>query len=81
MTRSGFSASTPACRAYGSLSDQVDGNAVRQLPTEQSGSMLDPCGYTLTLRAYDRAIVYSNGAVVHQASKAVVFCVEGPADE
>jgi hypothetical protein len=50
---------------------------VWQLHTIQSGVALDPCGYTLTLRAYDRAIINSNGAVVHQASKAVGFCVEG----
>jgi hypothetical protein len=72
---------TPACRAYGSLADQGDGNAVWQLHTDQSGVRLDPCGYTLTLRAYDRAIVNSNGAIVHQASKAVGFCVEGPVDQ
>ena len=72
---------SPHCRSYGSLVDDGDDNAVWQLHTIQSGVALDPCGYTLTLRAYDRAIINSNGAVVHQASKAVGFCVEGTGDD
>ena len=35
---------------------------------------LDRCGYTLTLRGYDRTIV-NNGAGVHNNSKAVGFSV------
>ncbi len=61
----------PPCRSYGSLLDKGDGNAVWTLDT----SKLDKCGYTLTLWAYDRTIVNSNGAVVHWNKKAVGFSV------
>ncbi|MCU7924103.1 MAG: hypothetical protein KZQ88_15545 [Candidatus Thiodiazotropha sp. (ex Dulcina madagascariensis)] len=71
---------SPHCRSYGSLADDGDDNAAWQLHTEQGSVAIDPCGYTLTLRAYDRAIIDSNGAVVHEASKAVGFCVEGSDD-
>ncbi len=63
---------SPQCRSYGSLSDNGDGNGVWQLDT----SKMDKCGYTLTLRGYDRAIVNSNGAVVHHNGKAVGFSVK-----
>ena len=67
---------TPRCRAYGSLLDQGDANAVWEIDTDQGGTKkLDQCGYTLTLRAYDRAIVNSNGAVVHHNNKAVGFSI------
>ena len=36
---------------------------------------LDECGYTVTLWAYDRTIVNSNGAIVHWSHKAVGFSV------
>ena len=61
----------PHCRSYGSLTEQGDTNAEWHLDT----SDLDPCGYTLTLRAWDRAIVNSNGAVHHWNRKAVGFSV------
>jgi hypothetical protein len=67
---------SPCCRSYGSLVDEGDNNAAWQLDTDQSGVKLDPCGYTLTLWANDRAIINSNGTVVHQAHKAVGFCIE-----
>jgi hypothetical protein len=51
--------------------DQGDGNAVWTLNTTN----LDKCGYTLMLRAYDRTIVNSNGAIVHWNKKAVGFSV------
>ena len=61
----------PACRSYISLADTGDDEVNWTLNT---GS-LDPCGYTLTLRAYDRTIVDSNGALVHSNGKAVGFSV------
>jgi hypothetical protein len=68
---------SPRCRSYGSLVDEGDDNAAWKLDTNQSGVKLDPCGYTLTLWGYDRAIINSNGATMHIAHKAVGFCVEG----
>ena len=61
----------PRCLSYGSLVDQGDGNAAWTLNTTN----LDKCGYTLMLRAYDRTIVNSNGAIVHWNKKAVGFSV------
>jgi hypothetical protein len=63
---------SPPCRSYGSLSDQ---GATPSETWSLDTTKLDKCGYTVTLRAYDRAIVDSNGAVVHSASKAVGFSV------
>jgi len=63
---------SPSCRSYSSLSDHGDGNAAWSLETKN----LDPCGYTLTLWAYDRTIVNSNGAIVHLARKAVGFSIK-----
>lgn len=62
---------SPPCRSYGSLVDNGDGNALWSLDTTK----LDKCGYTLTLWAYDRTIVNSNGAIVHWDKKAVGFSV------
>lgn len=62
---------SPACRSVASLADSGDGNAAWTLDTED----LDPCGYTLTLWGRDRAIVDSNGALMHVAKKAVGFSV------
>ncbi|SEE39743.1 hypothetical protein SAMN05444161_5636 [Rhizobiales bacterium GAS191] len=62
----------PPCRSYGSLADQ---GATPSEAWSLNTTKLDRCGYTVTLRAYDRAIVNSNGAVVHSASKAVGFAV------
>lgn len=64
-------APTPACRSFTSLVDNGDGAAAWTLSTKD----LDTCGYTLTLRAWDRTIVDSNGAIEHSASKAVGFSV------
>ncbi len=61
----------PQCRSYGSLVDEGDGNASWSLNTTN----MDKCGYTLTLYAYDRTIVNSNGAIVHWNKKAVGFSV------
>lgn len=61
----------PQCRSYSSLAEQGDANALWSLDT----SNLDKCGYTLTLWAYDRTIVNSNGAIVHWNKKAVGFSV------
>ena len=61
---------SPACRTYTSLGDPGDGNAGWSVDTTN----LDRCGYTLTLRGYDRTIV-NNGAGVHNNSKAVGFSV------
>ena len=63
---------SPSCRSYASLTDTGDQNLAWTLDT----SPLDQCGYTLTLRASDRAIVNSNGAIVHSAAKAVGFSVQ-----
>ena len=62
----------PPCRSYGSLADQ---GATPSEAWSLDTTHLDKCGYTVTLRAYDRAIVDSNGAVTHSASKAVGFAV------
>ena len=62
----------PPCRSYGSLSDQ---GATPSEAWSLDTSKLDKCGYTVTLRVWDRAIVNSNGAVTHSASKAVGFAV------
>ncbi len=65
---------SPACRSYGSLTDTGDDGERWSLDTTH----IDPCGYAVTLRAYDRAIVDSNGARVHAASKSVGFSVIKP---
>ncbi len=70
-THSHGAAAVPQCRSFGSLADTGDGNAPWSLDT----TPLDKCGYTLTLRASDRTIVNSNGAIVHSGSKAVGFSV------
>src|SRR5271166_2881715 len=62
----------PPCRSYGSLFDQ---GATPSEAWSLDTSKLDKCGYTVTLRVWDRAIVNSNGAVTHSASKAVGFAV------
>jgi len=62
---------SPPCRSYSSLVDQGDTNVQWSLDTTN----LDKCGYTLTLWAYDRTIVNSNGAIVHWDKKAVGFSV------
>jgi len=64
------------CRSYNSLSDNGDENLEWTLDT----SKLDVCGYTLTLRAYDRAILNSNMANCHWATKSVGFSIR-PAKE
>lgn len=61
----------PRCRSYASLADNGDANAAWTLDT----SALDKCGYTIMLHGYDRAIINSNGAVVHYNKKAVGFSV------
>lgn len=61
----------PQCRSFGSLADVGDASTPWTLDTTQ----LDRCGYTLTLRAWDRTILDSNGAIEHTASKAVGFSV------
>jgi hypothetical protein len=61
----------PRCRSFNSLADQGDADTAWSLNTAQ----LDKCGYTLTLWAWDRTIVDSNGAIEHMASKAVGFSV------
>jgi len=64
-------APVPACRTYHALADAGDAN----LPWTLDTSLMDKCGYTLTLRGYDRTIINSNGAIVHSAGKAVGFSV------
>jgi hypothetical protein len=61
----------PPCRSYVSLVDNGDNEVGWTLQT----ASLDKCGYTLTLWAYDRTIVDSNGAIVHWNRKAVGFSV------
>lgn len=65
------SAVTPPCRVYHSITDSGDASAPYAIDT----SKLDKCGYALILRAEDRTIRNNNGAVVHEASKAVGFSV------
>ena len=62
----------PPCRSYGSLSDP---GATPSEAWSLDTTKLDKCGYTVTLRVWDRAIVNSNGAVTHSQSKAVGFAV------
>jgi hypothetical protein len=62
----------PRCRSYGSLSDQ---GAAPSESWSLDTTQLDKCGYTVTLRVFDRAIVNSNGAGTHTALKAVGFAV------
>ncbi len=70
-THTGGAQASPRCRTYGFIGDQGANNAAWSLDTHG----MDPCGYTLTLRAYDRTIVNSNGAVVHWNKKAVGFSI------
>ena len=62
---------SPSCRTYASLADSGDGNLAWTLNT----APMDKCGYTLTLRGYDRTIVNSNGSSVHSNGKAIGFSV------
>jgi hypothetical protein len=66
---------SPQCRSYASLVDQGPANGTWSLNVTQDGKKLDKCGYTLTLRAYDRAIIDSNGAVWHWKPKSVGFSI------
>ncbi len=61
----------PPCRSYIHILDEGDSDATWEIDT----SGLDTCGYTLTLWAYDRAILHSNGVIMHQEKKAVGFSV------
>ena len=61
----------PQCRTYASLADSGDGNQAWTLDT----SPMDKCGYTLTLRGYDRTIIDSGSAWGHHDAKAVGFSV------
>lgn len=62
----------PRCKSYGSLVDQ----GYEDEPWEVDTTELDPCGYTLTVHAYDRTIIDSKGAALHsRAHKAVGFSV------
>jgi hypothetical protein len=60
-----------AFRVYHSTTDSGDMDMTWSLDTAN----LDPCGYTLTVWGYDRTIVNSNGAIVHDGRKAVGLCV------
>jgi hypothetical protein len=62
---------SPTSRACFSLSDVGDGNFAWTLDT----SLLDKCGYTVTLRGYDRTIVNGSLGARHQDSKSVGFAV------
>jgi len=61
---------SPQCRRYASLADTGYASFAWSLDT----ATLDQCGYTLTLVAYDRRILNSNGGVPY-VSKAVGFSV------
>ena len=61
----------PQCASFRSIADQGYPDTQWSLSTGQ----MDKCGYTLTLEAYDRAIVNSNAAIVHSNRKAVGFSV------
>ena len=65
---------SPRCRGFTSLTDQGDDNLEWKLTAAET-QKLDKCGYTLTLWAQDRAIVNSNGAIVHRSRKAVGFSI------
>jgi hypothetical protein len=62
----------PSCRSYATLADGGDANA----PWSVDTAKLDKCGYTLTIRAYDRVILDSNAALTHGNSKAIGFSVK-----
>ncbi len=63
---------TPPCKSYKAIND----NGYANEPWQLDITKLDPCGYTATLRAYDRTIIDSNGAIVHSNAKAVGFAVK-----
>lgn len=63
---------SPPCRSYAAIADNGDANAQWSLDT----SNLDKCGYTLTVWAYDRAIINSNAALTHWNRKSVGFSVK-----
>lgn len=58
-------------RNYDSLADQGDAQTSWSLPTND----LDPCGYTLTIWAYDRTIVDSSSSHHHWNKKAIGFSI------
>jgi hypothetical protein len=62
---------SPQSRAFVLPVDTGDANAAWTLAV----GGLDACGYTITLRGYDRTIINSNGAIVHSAAKALGFSV------
>ena len=64
-------APSPRCRTYSSLADGGDGNLGWTLDT----SLMDKCGYTLTLVRYDRTIINNNTSSSHANHKAVGFSV------
>ncbi len=70
-THTNGTVASPSCRAYLSLADAGDANLAWTLDTKP----LDKCGYTLTVRGYDRTIVNNGGSSVHTAAKAVGFAV------
>jgi hypothetical protein len=70
-THTNGAAAVPSCRTYTALADGGDGILAWSLVTKP----MDKCGYTLTLRGYDRTIINNNGAIVHSAAKAVGFSV------
>jgi len=58
-------------RNYSSLLDHGDAEKSWSLPTNE----LDPCGYTLTLWAYDRTIVNSSTSNRRWNKKAIGFSI------
>ena len=62
---------SPSSRPFISAPDGGDADA----PWTLMVGGLDACGYTVTLRAYDRTIVNSNAGSVHSGAKAIGFSV------
>lgn len=70
--RTGGATPSPRCRAYRAVGDRGDANQAWTLDTTN----MQACGYTLRLRAYDRAIVHSNGALRHAGEKYIGIVVD-----
>ena len=60
-----------ACGSSGNYGDILNGGS----RTYDIHGTVDSCGYTVTLRAYDRTIVNSNTAITFSGAKAVGFAV------
>jgi hypothetical protein len=63
------------CNALSDRGDDGSGAGTTGRWTIASSANIDPCGYTVTLRVWDRTILDGNGAIRFFTSKAVGFAV------